>query len=134
MAERQRQTRDWWENHRGEYQLFTSETTIEECRLGEAFMARRRVVALAGIPIIPAYSGIAALAEALVARGPLPVKAKTDAFHIAAAAMERIAYLLTWDCRHIANPRMYRRCETICHDYGAELPILCTPDILLRSG
>ncbi len=132
MAARQRQTRDWWENHRGEYRLFTSEATLEEVRHGEAFMARTRLATLAGIPIIPEHGGIAALAEALVERGPLPVNAQTDAFHIATAAVASIDFLLTWDCRHIANPRMHRRCERLCQEFGAELPILCTPDDLLR--
>jgi len=133
MAERQRQTRDWWENRRGEYRLFTSDTTLAEVQRGEVFMARRRVAALSGIPIIPAHRGIVALAEALVARGPLPVNAKADAYHIASASVGRVDYLLTWNCRHIANPNIYRRCERVCHEHGAILPILCTPDTLLRS-
>jgi hypothetical protein len=40
MAERQRQTRDWWENRRGKYQLFTSETTVFEASKGEVAMAQ----------------------------------------------------------------------------------------------
>ncbi|HEX8674160.1 MAG TPA: type II toxin-antitoxin system VapC family toxin [Longimicrobium sp.] len=133
MAERQRQTRDWWENRRADFRLFTSGTTFAEARRGEVFMARSRVTALAGIPIIPANRGIVALAKALVAGGPLPVSAKADAYHIATAAVGGLDYLLTWNCRHIANASMYRRCEQVCRDHGAVLPILCTPDTLLRS-
>jgi hypothetical protein len=35
MAERQRQTREWWTNRRGEYALVTSETTVAEARRGD---------------------------------------------------------------------------------------------------
>ncbi|MBD0318729.1 MAG: type II toxin-antitoxin system VapC family toxin [Gemmatimonadetes bacterium] len=132
MAERQRQTRDWWANRRGAYRLLTSEKTLEEARRGEAFMARSRVAALAGIPLIPGNERITSLAEALLARGPVPMNARSDAYHIAIAAVEGVAYLLTWDRRHIANPSMTRRCEQVCREFGCELPVLCTPEELLR--
>ena len=132
MAERQRQTREWWENRRGEYRLFTSDMTLAEVQRGEAFMARTRVAALTGIPLITTHGGISALAEALLTRGPLPINARSDAYHIAVAAAESVTYLLTWDRRHIANPRMKRRCEQVCREFGYELPILCTPYELFR--
>ena len=132
MAERQRQTREWWENRRGEYRLFTSQTTLVEARRGETFMARTRLAALVGIPLIPERNGIAALAKALHAHGALPINATADVYHMASAAAERIDYLLTWDRRHIANPHIRRRCEKVCLEHGAELPILCTPAELLR--
>lgn len=132
MAERQRQTRDWWENRRREYQLFTSETTASEALKGEVAMARSRVAALKRIPRLVTVPAVVALTQRLVVRGPLPSSAEADAYHIAYAAVYGLSYLLTWDIKHIANPRSYRSIEKICREHGFELPFLCTPVELLR--
>ena len=39
----------------------------------------------------------------MVGNGPIPREATADALHIAIAAVNGIDYLLTWDCRHLAN-------------------------------
>jgi hypothetical protein len=128
MAERQRQTRHWWDNQRGEYQLFASELAYEEAALGEAAMARQRIAVLTGLALLPAPHEVESLAQALVARGPLPPKARTDALHISIAAVGGIDFLLTWNCTHIANPRMYPTIRRICRERGYTPPVLCTPD------
>jgi hypothetical protein len=46
------------------------------------------------------------LAKELIQAGALPAKAADDALHIAVAAMNGIPYLLTWNCRHLANATM----------------------------
>jgi hypothetical protein len=132
MAERQRQTREWWANHRGGYTLFTSEIVVREAGRGDVSMARDRLVALFGIPVLPTGPEIRALTNSLVARGPLPRKAETDAAQIALAAFARLDFLLTWNCRHIANPRMYPTIVRVCREWGFTPPVLCTPDELLR--
>lgn len=132
MAERQCQTREWWETWRGEYRLFSSERTQEEAQRGEPLMARRRLAVLAGMQLIPTGDEVIVLAEALLTRGSLPMRARSDALHIAAAAVGRMDYLLTWDRRHIANSHMKRRRQQLLREYGCELPILCTPEELLR--
>jgi hypothetical protein len=132
MAARQRQTRDWWVNRRGGYRLFTSEIVVDEAGRGDVAMARDRMAALAGIPVLRTGPEIKALASSLVARGPLPASAAADAAHISLATLARIDYLLTWNCRHIANPRMYPTIRRVCRERGFTPPVLCTPDDLLR--
>ena len=78
MAERQRQTREWWANRAGEYRLFTSKLTLIEAVLGEPEMARRRIEALGGIPLLPMTSAVFQLGKSMIARGPLPAKARSD--------------------------------------------------------
>jgi hypothetical protein len=40
-------------------------------------------------------------------------------------------YLLTWNCKHIANAQIQRKLAEISLDFGYRLPILCTPYELL---
>jgi hypothetical protein len=132
MAERQRQTREWWANRRGEYKLFSSESVLHEVGRGEPAMARERAASLSEVPLLRTRPEVEILAEVLIANGPLPSKARSDAVHIALTAASGLDYLLTWNCRHIANPRMYPTIARLCRERGYVPPILCTPDVLLR--
>ena len=64
-------------------------------------------------------------------RSNLPPKASDDAVHIAAATVHGLDYLLTWNCKHIANAQIQRKLAEISLDLGYELPIICTPYELL---
>jgi hypothetical protein len=48
------------------------------------------------------------LAKELLQAGALPAKAADDALHIAVSATQAVPYLLTWNCRHLANAGMRR--------------------------
>jgi hypothetical protein len=41
------------------------------------------------------------------------------------------AYLLTWNCRHIANAEMQRAIRRVVERSGYQPPILCTPEELM---
>lgn len=45
-----------------------------------------------------------ALSEKLLTRHAVPASEGTDASHIATAAVYGMDVLLTWNCRHMANP------------------------------
>jgi hypothetical protein len=61
---------------------------------------------MAGIPLLEISDDVNALATSLVAGVPLPEKAAIDALHNSVAAINGVAYVLTWNCKHIANPSM----------------------------
>jgi hypothetical protein len=70
--------------------------------------------------------------EAVIRHVGLPAKAAVDAVHIATAALNRIDYLLTWNCKHIANPAFRRRIEDVLDDAGLRSPVICTPQEMLN--
>src|SRR5262249_56056407 len=74
-----------------------------------------------------------ALAKALIQAGALPAKAGADALHIAIAATQGIPYLMTWNCRHLANATMRPLIEAVCARSGFKAPIICTPEELLEA-
>lgn len=67
------------------------------------------------------------LAEQFLKRSNFPPKADIDAVHIAAATVNGMDYLLTWNCKHIANAQIQKKLAEISFDFEYELPILCTP-------
>jgi hypothetical protein len=74
------------------------------------------------------------LSEAFIKRAALPIKAAADALHIALATFHRINFLLTWNCKHIANAEMRPLIEGICRQNGFEPPVFCTPDELFGGN
>jgi hypothetical protein len=38
-----------------------------------------------------------------------------------------IDYLLTWNCKHIANAQIQRKLAEVCLSFGYRLPTICTP-------
>ena len=71
------------------------------------------------------------LARTLVERRLIPEKALEDAFHVAIATTQGMDFLLTWNCRHIANAEIAGRLETVCREFGYQMPRLCTPEQLM---
>ena len=71
------------------------------------------------------------IAQAILADGILPPGAARDALHVAVAAMHDVDYLLTWNCKHLANAQIMRRIESVCQTHGRRMPIICTPEELM---
>lgn len=129
-AAHQQVTREWW-SVRGEYQLFISRLVIQECSAGNSTAAEERLASLDGIPVLDETDSATKLAERLLKEIPLPAKAGSDAFHIAHSAIHGMQYLLTWNCRHIANASLRGAIERICESSGTTPPMICTPLELL---
>lgn len=131
IAAHQQLTRDWWESRAPAFDLYVSELVLEEAAAGDAIPAKKRLELLADIRVLALTEGIMKLAESLVTEGPIPRKAAGDAVHIAIATSYACEYLLTWNCRHIANAEIQRRARFVVRKHGFELPTICTPEELM---
>ena len=130
-AANQQLTQEWWEDHRSLYDLYVSQIVLQEISRGDARAVQHRWQKVEELPILAVTEAVDALALALVLPGPLPVKAAVDAAHLALAAVSGIDYLLTWNCKHLANATIRKDIEHICLSHGCRAPILCTPQELL---
>jgi hypothetical protein len=131
IAAHQQLTRAWWASRGPDFDLYVSEQVLEEAGAGDANFAQKRLDLLADIPVLILTEGILKLAEHLVADGPIPPKAAGDALHIAVATVYACEYLLTWNCRHIANAEIQREARLLVRRRGFELPAICTPEELM---
>jgi len=127
-AARQLLTHQWWDHERGKYDLVTSQYVIDEARAGDPVLARQRLEALDGLPLLEIGPETDAIAEAIMAQAILPQKAQLDALHIAVTANNRVDYLLTWNCTHIANARILPRIHSVLVEQNCFVPIICTPE------
>jgi hypothetical protein len=127
----QRLSKEWWESHRARFQLFVSELVLREAQAGDPEAAQERLGLLPGIPLLAVTPSSLTLSKSLIQAGALPVKATADALHISIAAVNGMEYLLTWNCRHIANAELRPVIEGVIRSQGFEPPILCTPEELM---
>lgn len=133
VAARQQITRDWFARGAHAYELFVSQLVIREASLGDEEAARERLALVQGIPLLAVSDAVGDLAARLVGGGAVPRRATEDALHIAVAAVHGIDFLLTWNCKHIANALMRSAIERACREAGFEPPVICTPEELISD-
>ena len=131
QAARQQITHDGWSNERHNYDICISQTVLDEAAAGDSGAARRRLPFLQNLPLLDLTEAVSEVAKAIMASGLLPKKATRDAVHIAVASVHGVDFLLTWNCRHIANAAIMKELGEIVAQCGYEMPILCTPEELL---
>ncbi len=100
---------------------------------GDRKAAKERLRVLEGLILLETSEEALQLAHEMVASGLVPVKAAEDALHIAICVTNGIDYLVTWNCRHIANAIMRPRIEQICRTVGYQPSIICTPEELVEA-
>lgn len=123
----QQQARDWWANARHQFDLVTSQLTLDEAGAGDPIAAAARLELLAGLSLIDINADVVSLARRLVEAHAMPAKAAADALHIAAAALGGVKYLLTLNCRHIANAHELPRIYDLLDQEGFGQLLVCTP-------
>lgn len=124
-------TKDWWEFRRNAFTLYTSEAVLDEVAQGDSVIAAQRLEILRDFPLLALNQAVQDLVAQFLARSSLPPKVRVDAIHIAAATIHGMDYLLTWNCKHIANAQIQGKLAEISLDFGYVLPILCTPNELM---
>ena len=131
VAVRQQVTREWFAVRAPAYELFVSQLVATEASGGDEEAAREREGLLRRIPLLAITDAAGELATRLVGSRAVPRTAAEDALHIAVAAVHGVDYLLTWNCKHIANATMRQAIERSCREAGYEPPIICTPEELM---
>jgi predicted nucleic acid-binding protein len=134
LRARQQTSVAWWNQRASLHRVVISNFVSLEAAAGDPDAARRRLKLLEGIHVLSVDAETVRLAQAVAEGLELPSKARADAFHIASAARHGIELLLTWNCRHIANPVLRPRVERICARSGYNPPVICTPWELMENG
>ena len=124
-------TREWWDTRRSSFQLYASQAVVKETAQGDTQIASQRLEIISNFDLLDLNQTVLDLAEQFLGHSSLPSKADVDAVHIAAATVHGMDYMLTWNCKHIANAQIQRKLAEISLDFGFELPIICTPYELL---
>ena len=95
VAGHQKSTHEWWNFHRVDYELCTSQLVLQEAGQGDVLAARERLLVLNRMTYLETTADALSLAKELIRAGALPAKSQDDALHIAIAATQRVPYILT---------------------------------------
>jgi hypothetical protein len=133
VAAHQQVTQDWWATRRGEFECSVSQVVIDEASAGDPAEVQKRLAILAALPALEITDDAEALTDAIMAAGMMPANAVRDAAHVAIAAVHEIDYLLTWNCKHLANAQIARQIAIVCEKLEHRMPIICTPEELMGA-
>ena len=127
VAVLQQQAKRWLANEAPKYRLVTSQFVIDEAIRGDPDAAARRLALLADIPVLLPDVRVEQVADAIISRSLMPATARLDALHVASAAVGGVEYLLTQNCRHIANARIMPYVYDLLEELGLPRLLICTP-------
>ncbi len=127
VAGQQQITHTWWQNARERFELFISEAVLQEIRAGDPVAAARRMELVKELAVLDVPKEADSLVEIYQRQFNLPQRAKADMVHIAVAVLYELDYVVTWNCKHIANWQILRRLMEVNHSLGRFTPLLYTP-------
>jgi hypothetical protein len=94
--------------------------TRSKSSAGDSRTAQERLENLATLALLEVTEEAVSLAQELLSTGAVPEKAAEDALHLAIAVTNGVEYLLTWNCKHLANATMRTKIEAVCRSAGYE--------------
>ena len=127
IAVLQLQARKWMAEQRPQFDVVTSQLVIDEAGRGDPYAAARRLEMLEGIAVLSSNPDVDTVADQLIRRSLIPESARLDALHVATAALAGVQYLLTQNCRHIANARILPQIYQLLDELGLKGLLICTP-------
>lgn len=120
-------TRTWWEHERSDYECFTSSVVLDELAAGQYASQRACLTLVDAVPVLRVTDEVLEIARLYQDRRLMPQHPLADALHLAIASFYRVDYLLTWNCRHLANANKARHLELINQTLRLGVPLLVTP-------
>ena len=103
MVARRNWTREWWNDHRDDYELYSSDAVIDELEQGDFSTRKDALELMDDIPLLDIDLAIAEIVSTYIANHTMPADPAGDALHLAIASHHKCDFLLTWNCRHLAN-------------------------------
>jgi hypothetical protein len=131
VAAHQQITKEWWHERRPEFECYVSQVVIDEATLGNPDESKKRMEVVDRLLVLEITSEAEELTRAILAAKVIPSRAVGDAAHVAIAAVHSMDYLLTWNCKHLANAQIMRKMGTVCNDEGYSMPLICTAEELM---
>jgi len=133
MVARRDWTRQFWDNT-DDYELLTSVAVIEELESGEFPQKQQSLALMSDLPFLPSALEIDEIVETYIRRMVMPADPAGDARHLALASYHRCDFLLTWNCKHLANANKFGHIRRVNVMMDLFVPLLVTPLELLGGS
>jgi len=120
-------TRQWWAEFAEQFTLVTSPAVVAELRQGTRDATNRRIALLKDLELLGVTKQVEDVASIYIDRLVMPNDPGGDALHLALASVHKADVLLTWNCRHLANPSKMEHIRIVNYELGLPMPQLTTP-------
>ena len=125
-------TRLWWSQCRENYEAVSSEAVLLEL-MGGDFPGQGDAFELVNqLPLLAIEEPIMEIVEAYIKHRLMPSDPLGDALHLAITSYHGCDFLLTWNCKHIANANKFAHIRRVNAVLGIYCPSLVTPLELLE--
>jgi hypothetical protein len=131
MVARRDWTREWWDKYRQNYLVIASEAVLDELNRGDYPNKDQALTLMGDVPLLEIDDPIIEIVEAYIRHKLMPQNPLGDALHLAVASYHKCDFLLTWNCKHLANANKFDHIRRVNMLLGLYVPKLVTPLELL---
>lgn len=131
-AGNQKLTYDWWHKSRHKFDCYISDFVIDEISKGDKGASTKRLEATRDLQKLKYNSEIENLAEKYMKLLQIPQKSYLDSLHLSVSVWYKIDFLISWNCKHIANGKVFYTLMEYNKNNSLYVPILCTPNELIE--
>jgi hypothetical protein len=124
-------TREWWEEKKHLYDIYSSDAVYGELLLAPEPKKSKCLEFVEPIEFLEITKEIITIAEVYVQHKIMPANPLGDAMHLAVSSFYQCHFLLTWNCKHLANANKFGHIQRINSMLGLYVPLLITPLELL---
>lgn len=126
-------TRAWWPRALRRYELVTSAFVIAELAQAREPKRREALGLLDGVERLDMHPKTARVIDTYLRHRVMPRDALGDAAHLAACSLHGVEFLVTWNCKHLANANKFGHIAAVNRSLGLACPILVTPLSLMKA-
>ena len=130
---RKKWTESWWKSESGKYDIFSSLAVTEELRLTPIPKRQKCIDFMKNIRLFEINPEILLIVENYISNKIMPADAGGDALHLAISSFYKCDFLLTWNCKHLANANKFDHIRWINSILGLYNPKIITPLELFRE-
>lgn len=127
-------TRSWWKEERSNYQLCTSDAVVDELETGNHPLRGEKIELIRNLPYLEITQAIAEIVAVYHEHRLMPKDESGDALHLALASFHKCDYLLTWNCKHLANANKFGHIRRVNGLLRLSTPELVTPLELVQEN
>ncbi len=127
MVSRRLWTREWFDASKGIDQLVTSSAVLEELERGDFPNREAAIEMIAGLSPLPITDEIRDIVQEYIKRLLMPADPFGDALHLALASYYGCDFLVTWNCKHLANANKFDNIARVNGILNLSVPKLVTP-------
>ena len=134
IVARREWTRRWWDAAPERYELFTSPAVLDELTGDLPERSAQRLALVRDLPLLPMEPAIVEIVQTYIQHKVMPADPGGDALHLALASFHKCDFLVTWNCRHLANANKFGHIRRVNALLGLFVPMLVTPLELLGGS